>query len=234
LTQEDILEVKKVRGRKILQHKPQMLPVAQRDGFACVEQTLSEDAARAEAARCLQCSTFCDKCVEVCPNRANYTYLVEPVSWTVPVLSCQDGELVVTGSEPFVVAQSRQIVHVEDLCNLCGNCATFCVHHGKPYADKPRLFLEEADFLQEADNAFHVRGNLLRRREGGQEARLLVDNGTLIFENRHLRLTLSPDFRLQAMDLKQAFEGEFSSRGAGEMAVLFGGLRASTLFLTGP
>jgi putative selenate reductase len=234
LTQEDILEVKKVRGRKILQHKPQMLPVAQRDGFACVEQTLSEDAARAEAARCLQCSTFCDKCVEVCPNRANYTYLVEPVSWTVPVLSCQDGELVVTGSEPFVVAQSRQIVHVEDLCNLCGNCATFCVHHGKPYADKPRLFLEEADFLQEADNAFHVRGNLLRRREGGQEARLLVDNGTLIFENRHLRLTLSPDFRLQAMDLKQAFEGEFSSRGAAEMAVLFGGLRASTLFLTGP
>ena len=233
LSQDEIVATKRVRANKIPAFEPDMLPVSGRAGFACVEQTLSEEAARAEAARCLQCSAFCDKCVEVCPNRANYTYLVEPASWTLPVLSCQNGELVVTGSEAFAVTQSRQIVHVEDLCNLCGNCATFCVHHGKPYADKPRLFLDQADFLEETDNAFHLSEGVLRRREGGQEARLTLENGTIIFENGHLRLTFSPELGLRKMDLKQAFEGRFSSREAAEMVVLLRGLMASTRFLTG-
>ncbi len=126
-----------------------MLPAAQQRGFDLIEQTLPEEAARREAARCLQCSTFCDKCVEVCPNRANYAYHVTPVSLTLPRLACRDGKLVVIGQEAFQVKQTRQIVHLYDLCNECGNCATFCVHQGKPYQDKPRLFLQESDFRQE-------------------------------------------------------------------------------------
>jgi putative selenate reductase len=234
LSEMDILQVKQVRAQKIAQHEPEMLPVAQRAGFACVEQTLSEAAARAEAARCLQCSTFCDKCVEVCPNRANYTYHVEPVRWTLPVLACRDGALAVVGEETFQVTQARQILHVDDFCNECGNCATFCVHQGKPYADKPRLFLQEADFQLEDDNAFFVSGNTIRRREGGREASLTRQNGSFVFEDNQVRVSLSNTWELLELGLKKAFEGTFSLNAAAEMGVILQGVTGSLPFLPAP
>jgi putative selenate reductase len=234
LAPDDILRVKQVRARRIPQHEPEMLPVSQRAGFACVEQPLSEEAARAEAARCLQCATFCDKCVEVCPNRANYTYHVQPVRWRLPLLACHNGELAVVGEEAFQVTQTRQIVHVDDFCNECGNCATFCVHQGKPYADKPRLFLKEADFLQEDDNAFFIAGSTIHRREGGQGAALTMGNETSVFEDSEVRIQFSPQFEIRAMTLKEAFGGTRSLKGAAEMALILNGILASAAFLASP
>jgi putative selenate reductase len=234
LSQEDILQVKQERARKVARHEPETLPVAQRSGFDLVEQTLTAEAAQAEAARCLQCSTVCDKCVEVCPNRANYTYQVEPVRWTLPVLACRDGALAVIGEETFQVTQTRQIVHVDDFCNECGNCATFCVHQGKPYADKPRLFLQEADFQREDDNAFFIVRDTIRRREGGKEARLTMQDGKLTFENGHVHLNFAPDLKIQEMALREAFAGTLSLKDAAEMAVVLKGLATSLPFLLAP
>ncbi len=84
-------------------------------------------------------------------------------------LVCQDGGIAVAGGEAFDVVQTRQILHVDDWCNECDDCETFCVHEGKPFFDKPRLFLTEADYLLETDNAFHVDGDTYpatRRRQG--------------------------------------------------------------------
>jgi len=237
LSEGEIVRVKRARARKEAQHRPEMLPPAQRGGFDLVEATLTEEAALAEAARCLQCSTLCDKCVEVCPNRANYTYFVPPVSLTLPVVSCRQGRLTVTGEETFRVAQRRQIIHVDDFCNECGNCATFCVHDGRPYRDKPRLFLMESDFEREEDNAFYIerseRGWTIRRREGGKESRLSVESGTgeMEFENDLLRISLSSDFQISGMELKEAFDGAFSLTGAAEMAVILKGIITSLPFL---
>jgi putative selenate reductase len=231
LTAEEILQVKQARASKLPQHEPQMLPVAQRDGFACVEQTLSEEAARAEAARCLQCSTFCDKCVEVCPNRANYPYQIQPVRWTLPVLIVDGRALVAAGEEVFEVTQPRQILHVADFCNECGNCATFCVHQGKPYADKPRIFLDEGDFLAAEDNAFRLQGDSLVRREGGQEAWLTTEEDGYTFENNRICLELSPEFEIRQMVLKAPFEGKLSLREAAEMATILKGIRSSAPFV---
>ena len=81
--------MKAVRARRVPQVKPAALPVAERSGFALIEATFTEADARAEALRCVQCTTFCDKCVEVCPNRANYTFRIEPIHWRLPVLAGQ-------------------------------------------------------------------------------------------------------------------------------------------------
>jgi putative selenate reductase len=231
LSPDDILRVKYERARRVARHEAEMLPVARRAGFDCVEQTLSEAAARGEARRCLQCATFCDKCVEVCPNRANYTYLVEPVGWTLPVLACQGGELVVAGWESFRVEQARQILHVDDFCNECGNCATFCVHQGKPYADKPRLFLEEAGFRLEDDNAFYIQAGTIRRRAAGRESRLSLQDGGLVFENAHVRLGLLPNWEIGQAEVREPFEGVLSLQDAAEMAVILKGVGASLPFL---
>ncbi len=231
LSEDEIAQVKRMRARKEAQRKPEMLPTAQRVGFDLIEQTFTEAAARAEALRCLQCSSFCDKCVEVCPNRANLTYFVPLVSLDVPKLSCQNGEMSVTGHERFQVKQARQIIHIDDLCNECGNCDTFCVHQGKPYREKPRLFFKESDFEQEADNAFYIQGNTIRRREGGREAQLSVKEEALTFENGQVRLSLSPDFEIKEMALKKAFEGTLSLKEAAEMALVFKGVAVSLPFL---
>ncbi len=77
--------------------------------------------------RCLGCATVCGVCADVCPNRAN-------VAVKVPGLS------------------REQIVHVDGMCNECGNCGVFCPYSGRPYKDKFTLFWSEEDFL-DSDNA---------------------------------------------------------------------------------
>ena len=237
LGREEILEVKSVRARRWPQHDVPVLPPQARAGFDLVQQTLPEDMALAEARRCLQCSQFCDKCVEVCPNRANYTYLTSPVDIRVPQLACHDGKLEVVGEEPFRVRQTRQILHVEDFCNDCGNCTTFCVHNGEPYKDKPRLFLNEEDFRQAEDNAFRIergeQGWTVRRREGGEESGLTLEDAGegMTFENPRLLVRLGPDSSMTSMSLKESFEGSFSLKYAAEMVVILTGVLNALPFL---
>lgn len=90
-----------------------------------------------EEHRCLSCSTICEICTEVCPNRANISIKVPGI--TMP-----------------------QIVHVDYMCNECGNCETFCPWSSAPYKDKLTLFANEADFEDSTNNGFLVldRGEL--------------------------------------------------------------------------
>jgi putative selenate reductase len=231
LSEQEILQVKAVRAHKIEQVKPDCLPTAQRTGLALIEATFNAEAARVEALRCVQCSAFCDKCVEVCPNRANFTFTLTPTAWDVPILSCREGTLAVTGQEPFRVNQTRQILHVDDFCNECDDCQTFCVHQGKPYADKPRLFLNEPDFLLEKDNAYLIQGSTIRQRASGREASLTHTDGRLTYENRHIRAELTPELQIITAFLKQAFDGSLSLRDAAEMEIVRRGVKDSLPFL---
>jgi putative selenate reductase len=231
LSETDIRQVKRMRARKEPQHKPKMLPPANRDGFALIEQSLTKVSALNEAARCLQCSTFCDKCVEVCPNRANLTFYVTPMNLALPLLSCEDGKLKAAGEERFMVEQARQIIHIADFCNECGNCDTFCVHHGKPYAEKPRLFLGKDEFELQDDNAFYIDGDTIRQRKRGKESQLSVGNGTVTFTNPQVRISLSPALNIHEMALRQEFEGILSLKPAAEMALILNGIRTSAPFL---
>ena len=81
-----------------------------------------------EGERCLACDSACLRCVEVCPNRAN---------------------MFIAAVAPF--AQSAQILHVDRLCNECGNCGRFCPWEGEPYRHKPTLFDSRAD-LEASEN----------------------------------------------------------------------------------
>lgn len=96
---------------------------------------------RGEADRCLSCNDVCEICTEVCPNRAN-------VAVTVPGF-----------------ADPRQIVHIDGLCNECGNCGTFCPHAGLPYKDKVTVFWTREDFDDSTDIG------VLPRAEGGYVVR---------------------------------------------------------------
>jgi putative selenate reductase len=49
---------------------------------------------------------------------------------------------------------AEQIIHVDGMCNECGNCATFCPHAGRPYKDKLTLFWSEEDFVDSENIGF--------------------------------------------------------------------------------
>ena len=97
---------------------------AQTTEDACFEkQGVLKDYEQAEKerGRCLNCGTVCECCVQVCPNRAN-------VAIKVP------GK------------HMPQILHVDRMCNECGNCLVFCPYDSRPYKEKFTLFATEAEF----------------------------------------------------------------------------------------
>jgi len=232
LSEGDILAQKHVRARKIAQVKPAMVPAAERIDLRLIEKVYTEEEARIEGLRCVQCTAFCDKCVEVCPNRANFTFYMEPVSGELPVIGVVDGKPGVVGTEPFRVAQARQILHVDDWCNECDDCQTFCVHHGLPYRDKPRLFLDEGGFRAEQDNAWMIRGDSIYRRENGRETSLHLRNGHMLYETPEIDVTLTREFAVVHVNWRGRLEGTLSLRDAAEMAVVHKGVNASLAFLT--
>ncbi len=88
-----------------------------------------------EAQRCLDCNVVCNKCVDVCPNRANLPIAVDK-------------------KEGF--SDIWQILHLDALCNECGNCYTFCPYDGKPYKEKLTLFTLKEDFDKSTNDGFMV------------------------------------------------------------------------------
>ena len=90
----------------------------------------SRDTGKTPDDRCLGCPTVCEVCTDVCPNRAN-------VAIHVPG-KCK-----------------AQIIHVDGMCNECGNCEVFCPYKGgRPYKDKFTLYWSEEDFLDSTNESF--------------------------------------------------------------------------------
>ena len=116
--------------------------------------TLCTDCASCtESQRCLECATVCECCADVCPNRANLAIRVPG-------------------------RRMRQIVHVDGMCNECGNCATFCPYDSAPYRDKFTLFWSEADFADSENEGFlllDAERQLYRVRLDGQVADYAVN-----------------------------------------------------------
>ncbi len=107
-----------------------------------------------EADRCLACNTVCENCVSVCPNRANLAIHV-------------NGK------------KMRQILHVDYMCNECGNCTAFCPHDSAPYKEKLTYFANEHDFLDSENPGFYLTGKhsvRLRLSGGVQDVDLDKDN----------------------------------------------------------
>ena len=118
----------------------------ERHNFNEVVLTYSEQQARAEAARCLDCHRYCSLCVGVCPNLALQTWQTQPFEVFLPHLQLGPNGLEMSSGKTWSVDQAFQIAVLTDFCNECGNCTTFCPTAGEPYRDKPRLYLDRLEF----------------------------------------------------------------------------------------
>ncbi len=157
------------RAKRIPRVDVPVTPLSQRKDFSEVVGTLSRDAAKAEAARCLNCDSFCSVCTSVCPNHAFLTYEVpSPLSFSLAAWTVSGGALSLAAPVPFAVRQRYQTAVLTDFCNECANCATFCPTAGRPYQDKPRLYSSESEFLAQENNAFRISGSGTARSIAGR------------------------------------------------------------------
>ena len=65
--------------------------------------------------------------VESCPNRCN---------------------------EYLEVNGKKQVIHIDCICNECGNCAVFCPYEGKPFRDKITVFSDRASLDDSTNQGF--------------------------------------------------------------------------------
>ena len=106
---------------------------------------LTEDKVYSVGQKCLGCATICENCVDVCPNRANVSIVVDGMAMP-------------------------QIIHMDGMCNECGNCAAFCPYESAPYRDKFTMFWSEKDFNDSKNEGFlrlDAQKNQYRVRLGG-------------------------------------------------------------------
>lgn len=131
-----------------------------------------------EGERCLQCQLLCGRCVEVCPNRANVLIPVDAPSFK----------------------DRWQVVHLDYLCNACGNCATFCPYSGLPYLEKFTIYRDQDRFAAGQTDGIYcgANGQFLVRESG----RITAYQGLDGIETTHL---LSPRLRLLLTELKSRF-----------------------------
>ena len=109
--------------------------------------------------RCLACDHICENCCDVCPNRANFAIKVPGV-------------------------EMHQIIHVDYMCNECGNCETFCPYNSAPYKEKFTLFHRAEEMEDSTNDGFAFvdnDGNAIVR-VGGEKMNYKVgDKSTKLF-----------------------------------------------------
>ena len=92
---------------------------------------LSEPDVENDGKRCLNCNYICEVCNEVCPNRANVHVVLK------------DGR--------------HEVIHIDAMCNECGNCTVFCPYEGAPYKEKWTLFSDSEAMDDSTNNGFYYK-----------------------------------------------------------------------------
>ena len=109
--------------------------------------------------RCLACDHICENCCDVCPNRANFAIKVPGV-------------------------EMHQIIHVDYMCNECGNCETFCPYNSAPYKEKFTLFHRAEEMEDSTNDGFAFvdnDGNAIVRVGGEKMNYKIGDKNTKLF-----------------------------------------------------
>jgi putative selenate reductase len=139
----------------------------------------------------------CDKCVPVCPNDANFTFVLERRE--IPVVKVRrEGSAWIAREEGRVaVTEPHQIGNFVDFCNDCGNCDVFCPEDGGPYVLKPRFFSTEAGWRRAAQDGFFMRHDqgrdIVLGRFSGAEYRMEIAGGHVSYSGHGFAVQFDAD-----------------------------------------
>ena len=57
----------------------------------------------------------------------------------------------------------KYTVHIDDLCNECGNCALFCIYNHSPYKEKFTIFSSKENFDNSKNNGVYLDKDMFLR-----------------------------------------------------------------------
>lgn len=137
----------------------------------------------------------CDKCVPVCPNDANFTFVLPRLEVPIVKARREQGAWLLREDGALVIREKHQIGNFADFCNDCGNCDVFCPEDGGPYAIKPRFFGRVDDWhAQSSLDGFCLEriahGDVIHGRFGGHAYRLERQGGRSRFAGQGFAVTL--------------------------------------------
>ena len=140
----------------------------------------------------------CDKCIPVCPNDANFSFVIPKGELRAERLSLGPRGGTIATEKAIAITKPRQFGTFADACNECGNCDIQCPEDGGPHLVKPLFF----GSVEAWTNAPHRDGFAVERlahgirmhgRFGGRVVRMETGNGCVRYagEGFDLRLDLS-------------------------------------------
>ena len=136
----------------------------------------------------------CDKCIPVCPNDANFRFVLPQEDIPIVTIRQRKAGWVWETSGSMTIEQKHQLGNFADFCNECGNCGVFCPEDGGPYKIKPSFFGSLSDWRE-----FGYRdGFFLAREDGADLIHGRFDGVELAVELRDQRARYTgPGFELE-------------------------------------
>lgn len=210
----------KARARIVPGVHPEEIPPEKRDGQNLVELTLTHENAVTEASRCLLCDEVCDICVTVCPNRANISYTVEPFEIPLKKIQWNNKRIETKEDSYYRIRQPYQVLNIEDFCNECGNCTTFCPTAGAPYKDKPKVALTEESFRNMTEG-FFLENRVLRYKKEDEILSLTETKDAWIYEGKDFSAILDQkSFEIRSIDISSREQKEIRLHDAVTMSLI--------------
>ncbi|MFC2104389.1 putative selenate reductase subunit YgfK [Bacteroidota bacterium] len=193
-----------------------------RKNFKLVSETLDKETIVSEAKRCLQCDEICNICTTVCPNFANYSYEIEPVTYYLQkAIQNENGKVNIQNEGVFEVNQKYQILNIANFCNECGNCNTFCPTNSAPYKEKPKFWLTKSSFDIAEEGYYLEKENSLLYKQNGNQTCLTDNQDEYLFKSFDFEAKLSKsDLSLKEINFKSRSLKEIDFEIAAEMSVL--------------
>lgn len=195
------------RSKRLYATELKELPLSDRKSFKLVSETLDMQTVVEEASRCLFCDEICNICTTVCPNFANYSYEITPISYKLQkVVIDENDKLEIIPDKKFEVKQKYQILNIGNFCNECGNCNTFCPTSSAPYKEKPKIYLTIKSF-KENESGYYLSKmedkNVLIHKEGEVIKTLTEQKDEYIYETDYVIAKLNKkDFSILEVKCK--------------------------------
>ena len=118
-------------------------------------------------------------------------------------INFENGDYKITSWDEFEVNQKYQIININDFCNECGNCDTFCPTSGAPYKVKPKFALSKESF-NEISKGYLLEGNKLIYKEDDEILELVFNDDILLYNDKYFESTF--DLEMNPINVLKKFD----------------------------
>lgn len=215
------------RSKRAFAPKLNELNLNDRQNFKLISTTLTKEEIVKEASRCLQCDEICNICTTVCPNFANYSYEIQPLSYYLQkAIKNTNGEIELINEGFFEITQKYQILNIANFCNECGNCNTFCPTNSAPYKEKPKFWLTKSSFETAQEGFYLDNKQTLIFKHKGETFTLKEYQDNYLYSTEKFEATINKsDFSIIEIKFKLENVKEAQIYRAAEMSVLLNAIK---------